>query len=205
MAQAGLTKAQLSSFTHSQWKQFITQADQMIATFYTNTPGWTDSTSSGGTIQDCFFSNCTTGSVTSSPGVHHYTIAMSDLEAEFFKGERPYLPPPRHFNRYINASDLLEEFITEVGALGVRQSEVLQLPINIFIHWMLMKAAEQDGDPIPDDVLRLEDHAEVRAAAKFPRCRYCGRFIEWRRSRAGVWFCNDNHLMRHLDKQELVA
>lgn len=54
----------------------------------------------------------------------------------------------REFNPYLNASDLLEDFIKFVGTLGVRQGEVLQVPITAFIHWLVFKAAERDGDDV---------------------------------------------------------
>lgn len=55
----------------------------------------------------------------------------------------------REFNPYINASDLLEAFINEVGALdGVDQGDVLRLPIEAFINWIILQAAKRDGDPL---------------------------------------------------------
>lgn len=57
----------------------------------------------------------------------------------------------REFNPYINASDLLEAFITEVGKYdGVNQGDVLALPIEAFINWIILEAAKRDGDPIDD-------------------------------------------------------
>lgn len=55
----------------------------------------------------------------------------------------------REFNPYINASDLLEAFIREVGKLdGVDQGDVLDLPIEAFINWIILEAAKKDGDPL---------------------------------------------------------
>lgn len=55
----------------------------------------------------------------------------------------------REFNPYINASDLLEAFIKEVGKIdGVDQSEILRLPIEAFINWIILQAAKRDGDPL---------------------------------------------------------
>jgi len=54
----------------------------------------------------------------------------------------------REFNRYLNASDLLEAFIDDVGKLdGVDQTQVLRLPIEAFINWLILQAATKDGDP----------------------------------------------------------
>ena len=70
----------------------------------------------------------------------------------------------REFNPYINASDLLEDFIKFVGQLGVKQSEVLNVPINAFIHWLVFKAAERDGDGVGD----LPSVKEVLPAGLLP-------------------------------------
>lgn len=56
----------------------------------------------------------------------------------------------REFNPYINASDLLEQFIKFLATVGVLQKEVLEVPINVFIHWLVYKAAERDGDEVKD-------------------------------------------------------
>jgi hypothetical protein len=56
----------------------------------------------------------------------------------------------REFNRFINASELLEDFIRYVGTQGVTQIEVLDLPVNAFIHWLIWQAALKDGDPTDD-------------------------------------------------------
>ena len=56
----------------------------------------------------------------------------------------------REFNPYVSASDLLEEFIKFLGVAGVLQREVLNMPINVFIHWLIYKAAERDGDEVRD-------------------------------------------------------
>ncbi len=61
----------------------------------------------------------------------------------------------RDFNPFLNASDLLEQYITELKPLGVRQDEVLQLEIEHFINWLIHKAAEKDGDIPPADVPKL--------------------------------------------------
>lgn len=55
-------------------------------------------------------------------------------------------PPPREFNRFINASDLLEEFIHYLGTLSVKKSEVMELPVELFIKWLIIRACEADGE-----------------------------------------------------------
>jgi hypothetical protein len=55
----------------------------------------------------------------------------------------------REFNRFINASDLLEEFITYMGKkFDVKQGEILQIPMELFVTWLIMKACEEDDLPI---------------------------------------------------------
>ena len=91
----------------------------------------------------------------------------------------------REFNHFINASDLLEQFIRSMGKdYDVAQSEVLQLPVNVFIHWLILQAAKKDGDRI-DDLPTVEDAlpktkmlpAPVQPWALLPKCRVCSRFI----------------------------
>jgi hypothetical protein len=64
----------------------------------------------------------------------------------------------REFNPYINASDLLASFIRYLGTLGLGRSDAGQIPVALFINWLVIEAATRDGDPIPDDVLPLPAH-----------------------------------------------
>jgi len=66
----------------------------------------------------------------------------------------------REFNKYINASDLLEEFIRDLGSFGVRQGDVLGVPVEFFINWLIHKAAQQDGDPPPEDLVFVPTQKE---------------------------------------------
>ena len=76
---------------------------------------------------------------------------------------------PTGFNRYLNGSDLLEEFIKFLGEEKVRQGEALQLPIELFIKWLVVRACEQDGEEAPITV-EIPHH-------KQPRCIQCKRFM----------------------------
>lgn len=105
----------------------------------------------------------------------------------------------REFNPYINASDLLAKFVGFVGGLGVRQAEVLGLPIELFINWLVIEAAEKDKDPIPDGIVAVEQHKEVRSILK-PQCRKCGRFVPVLHSRNRFPFCNAYHAADHIAK-----
>ena len=104
----------------------------------------------------------------------------------------------REFNKFINASDLLEQFIKDLGSAGIRQGEVLAVPIEAFINWIVHMAAEQDGDPVPDEVPKfpLEDWGK-----RHPRCKGCGRFIPANKVSLGVNFCSGLHMDRYLEKQ----
>jgi len=70
----------------------------------------------------------------------------------------------REFNRFLNASDLLEAFIEEVGKLDcVDQTQILRLPIEAFINWLILRAAQKDGDP-------TENLPSIEAALRAPSC-----------------------------------
>jgi len=99
----------------------------------------------------------------------------------------------REFNRFINASDLLEDFIRYAGEHGARQGDVLGIPIEYFIGWLVMKAAETDGDPMPKDIPTLPSPA-------LPRCRACGRFLKKSFVEKGLQFCDPAHYQRFLEK-----
>ena len=81
----------------------------------------------------------------------------------------------QEFNKYVNASDLLEQFIKDMDALGLTQEEFLTLPVNAFITWLIMKAAVADGE------------------SAMWRCASCGRF-----TKEGLVACNSNHARKLL-------
>jgi hypothetical protein len=96
----------------------------------------------------------------------------------------------REFNRYINASDLLEEFIRFLGTeFDVRQNQIMDVPINVFIEWLIVQAAMKDGDDYGKDMKLLE--LEVQKERNwYRRCKCCGRYIQKRMFEAGLLFCN---------------
>lgn len=81
------------------------------------------------------------------------------------------LQPPREFNRYINASDLMEEFIGYLNTVGVRQGEVMDLPVELFIKWLIIRACEEDQEE-PNVSLELPARRTPQ-----PRCAGCQRFL----------------------------
>jgi hypothetical protein len=93
------------------------------------------------------------------------------VQTPFLPAPQPVTtPPPLGFNRYVNASDLLEEFIAFLGAEGVRKGEVMGLPVELFIKWLVIRACEQDREE-PGVVLNLP------APKLQPRCLGCGRWM----------------------------
>lgn len=74
----------------------------------------------------------------------------------------------REFNPYLNASDLLVSFIKEVGHLdGVNQDEILRLPVEAFINWLVLQAATKDGDRT-DHLPKVEDALKPKALLAAP-------------------------------------
>jgi hypothetical protein len=106
----------------------------------------------------------------------------------------------REFNPYINAADLLEAFIGEAGKWGVDQTSVLDLPVGAFINWLVLRAAERDGDnkeglPSVESALALPN-PNPRPTA--PRCGLCGRFIRQAWAAAQIAFCSPEHMQLRL-------
>ena len=105
------------------------------------------------------------------PGTTQVTIPKwNTSDPEWHEFQQTRRPPPREFNRYINASDLLEEFIAWVGSQGIRQSEFADLPVDLFIKWLVIRACEEDQEE-PNVVL------ELPSPAKQPRCLGCQQFM----------------------------
>lgn len=89
----------------------------------------------------------------------------------------------RNFNTFLNASDRMEEFIAFCAQAGVKQDEMLKLPLKLFVQWLALEAAKADNEPAPPVAL-LPD---LRRRAK-PRCT-CGRFLSRRHVAAGLSHC----------------
>lgn len=79
-------------------------------------------------------------------------------------GVRYKKPPAREFNPFVNASDLVADFIKDIGQLGVPHNKALGVPVELFVNWLIHKAARQDGDEVPEDVPRLEAHPSLLKA-----------------------------------------
>ena len=92
----------------------------------------------------------------------------------------------REFNPYLNASDMLEEFIRYLGSMGVRQRDLKTLPIELFIKWLIIRAAEADEEEPPDDVV-------LQFPTVHPRCEVCQRFIRRDAFDQGLKACSRQH------------
>jgi len=106
--------------------------------------------------------------------------------------------PLREFNPYINASDMLEEFVDFVASVGgVSKRSFLDLPIELFIRWLVIRAAEADGDDLPEDQSNLLTHPALLPAPvkkQVAQCKCCGRFITKKRAIHSIFFCSTEHL-----------
>lgn len=103
----------------------------------------------------------------------------------------------REFNPYVNASDVLAEFVKYAGGLGVRRSEFLGLPIGLFVNWLVVTAAEKDKEPVPEDVRPLPELvARHRLAQRGARCT-CGRFVRRALADGGFRYCGPGCAERH--------
>jgi hypothetical protein len=114
------------------------------------------------------------------------------------KGVITVIRPPaqRNFNTYLNASDRLEEFIKYCGELGLKQDELLNLPINSFIMWLILESAKADQEPTPDDVKLLPSLLKQ----KYPRCIQCNKFISKEKVQRQIQFCKPKCFDRHYAK-----
>jgi hypothetical protein len=103
----------------------------------------------------------------------------------------------REFSPHLNASDLLAQFVGYIGGLGVKRDEVMGLPIHLFISWLILEAAERDGDPVPSDVMPVQSDPVLRLAVK-PKCLKCGRFIPRLHYRQRFPYCSPDHAAAHI-------
>lgn len=141
-----------------------------------------------------------TNAGTGSTGIAVYGTANGGLTIQSPVQNAPPPPPPtdpRVLNQYLLASDLLEKFIADIGELGVKEGEVLNIPIELFINWLVCRAAEEDGHDAPVGLKALPTNV---TPIRGDRCRCCGQFITAHRRKAGVLFCSDEHLDKFMEK-----
>jgi hypothetical protein len=106
----------------------------------------------------------------------------------------------RDFNPFVNAGDLVARFIKYVQQVvpTVRRQDIGELPLALFVDWLVIEAAERDGDPIPSGVERVPESHRLVARVR-PRCRYprCQRFLPRRMVDAGFNHCTPEHEAAH--------
>lgn len=91
-------------------------------------------------------------------------LQLRVLQAEVEKSR-----PPREFNKYVNASDLLQEFIGFLAQHKVKRSEFGVLPVELFVKWLIVRACEEDRE---EPNVQLQIPKRTRA-----RCLGCQRFM----------------------------
>ncbi len=90
----------------------------------------------------------------------------------------------------------MEAFIRYVGDLGVRQGEVLSLPLDLFIKWLILEAAKRDDEPAPEDVVIVIEQ---------PRCLGCQRWMPKCAESRKVPFCEAACLAMYSNRQRAVV
>jgi hypothetical protein len=124
-------------------------------------------------------------------------FVVTDAEAKvIYKAHRN-----RHFNPYVNAGDLVGRFIDYVRqeVRGVRRHDIPEIPLQLFVNWLILEAASKDGDPAPADVRPIPESRLLRGRVR-PRCRLpsCQRFIARAVAAQGFNYCDPVHAERHL-------
>ena len=107
----------------------------------------------------------------------------------------------RDFSPHINASDLIAKFVEYVGSLGIKRSEVLGLPLHLLISWLIIEAAERDGDQIPPEIKPVKDDPIFKSVV-LPRCLECGRFVSRLSYRQRFPFCSIEHGQTYIEYQK---
>lgn len=73
----------------------------------------------------------------------------------------------REFNKFLNASDIIEDFIRYCGGLGLKTPDISQLPVELLIRFLIIRAAEADGETVEEkDRLTFEEMS--RKVLTFP-------------------------------------
>lgn len=105
--------------------------------------------------------------------------------------------PTKEFNKFINASDILEEFVKYLGTIGAKQGDVLNIPLEMFINWIIIEAAKADGEEPPEDVKLLTSKLHTC------KCKNCGKFITKQKYNLGINFCNTEDLQKYMVKKRV--
>jgi hypothetical protein len=106
----------------------------------------------------------------------------------------------RDRNAFLNSSDLVADFLDDLRKAGARAEQALDVPLEVFINWLVIKCAEADGDPVPEGVLPPAQHPKALPppAPPAPRCLCCGRFV--RKSHPAP-FCGGIHMDAYMARR----
>lgn len=85
--------------------------------------------------------------------------------------------PPLEFNQFVNASDVLENFIQFCENESINLNDFKKLPIELYIIWLVQEAEKADDINSDDGSLK-----KLTKQIKNPKCVNCGKFIEKRRA-----------------------
>ena len=117
-------------------------------------------------------------------------------------GKRVYnRAPQRGFNPYMNTSDMMEQFMADMAEMGFTQDQFLRLPTEVFINWLILRAAEHDGDEVPSDIVSPSEHPATLRITEQPRCLHCGVEIPQERVAKGIQFCSQAHAVAYMEQQ----
>jgi len=87
----------------------------------------------------------------SLPGERKLKVA-ADGSVELIDSDKTTRLPSniRNFNEFLNASDVMEQFSGEIAKLKDGMAvNTADLPLNLYIRWLVLNAAEKDGDTPP--------------------------------------------------------
>lgn len=124
------------------------------------------------------------------------SITINDSDAKILYKTKSV----REFNPYLNASDLLEEFISYCAKQKISKKDFSELPISLFILWLIVRAAEADEDPV-DEVLPLLTTAVKKRKVHSHRCKCCGKFLTKKYEQHQISFCNTDHMNKYLKEK----
>lgn len=115
----------------------------------------------------------------------------------------------RDFNRFVNASDLVAEFIefaAKTAGGPDEPADILKLPLDLFIAFLIVRASEQDSEVPPDAAMAKLDRdipiallPPPRPATPRGRCSCCGRFVKDRVRDTGILACSPAHAQRAIE------
>lgn len=109
----------------------------------------------------------------------------------------------RDFNRFVNAADMLDGFAEYVKAAApaASRAEFKSLPLELFLKWLFLEAAREDGEDVEAEPI-AEAAAAMLTTRVRPRCPYCQRFVRRSRAAAGFLACNGDHYEKAAAKVE---